>query len=279
MKNIKCIIADCDGTILNTMGEIDSDLLAAIRALTANNIYFTLASGRSLHLMYDIIQKLPISIPYIADNGSSIYKGDRLLSQSYIPNSYIAFIKDILIHNKVPFIIYGKSTIASYHGRPSLSFFQNHVHAPRQLISLDVQSNFRDWHDVYKIVIDTDHIVNFESISAVISRICVNMRLERSEGYLYTCSSIQSSKGKGLIQIAESLGITYDEIMVFGDNYNDISMFKLAGTAIAMDNSSDFIKAYADVICSDNNHHGVSKYIFEFLKNRNCLQVPENTNI
>lgn len=267
---ISCIVADCDGTILDSSGEIDTELIPAIHALAAQNIPFTLASGRSRHLMHTIMQRLPIEIPYIADNGSSIYQRNHILSQTYIPDHYIGFIKDILIENNVPFIIYGKSVIANYHGKPPLSFFRNVVHSSEQLISLDTHPNVNHWHHIYKIVIDTDRIIDFESIASTIREKCKDMNLDRSEGNLYTCSSKGATKGRGLIKIAEVLHITCDQIMVFGDNYNDISMFKKAGYAIAMDNSSHYVKSYADAVCPDNEHHGVSDFLIQFLRNKNC---------
>lgn len=128
------------------------------------------------------------------------------------------------------------------------------------------------WHHIYKIVIDTERIIDFESIASTIREKCKDMHLDRSEGKLYTCTSKQVSKGQGLIKIAEALNITCNQIMVFGDNYNDISMFKKAGYAIAMGNSSHYVKSYADSVCSDNDHHGVSDFLIQFLNSKNCHQ-------
>lgn len=269
MRTIKCIVADCDGTILNSKGNIDTKLADTIQELYKLNIQFTLASGRSLHLMYDIIQALTIQIPFIADNGSSIYQYDKLISQSYIPNEYIEVIKNILIQAHVPFIIYGKSIIASFFGKPSLQFFKHNQNAPKHLISLETHGDYNAWQDIYKIVIDTSNMNHFERIAAFISEKCPFMLLERSEGYLYTCTSQSATKGNGLKKIAELLDISTENIMVFGDNYNDISMFKNAGMSVAMDNSFVQVKAYADAICLSNNHNGVSNYINHFLLHKN----------
>ncbi len=46
-----------------------------------------------------------------------------------------------------------------------------------------------------------------------------------------------------------------------GDGENDISMFEVAGQAVAMDNAFDTVKAEADEICLSNDKEGVADYL------------------
>jgi hydroxymethylpyrimidine pyrophosphatase-like HAD family hydrolase len=52
-----------------------------------------------------------------------------------------------------------------------------------------------------------------------------------------------NSKGKRLTQYVESQGWSMQDVMAFGDNYNDISMLEAAGTGVAMGNADDAVKA------------------------------------
>jgi hydroxymethylpyrimidine pyrophosphatase-like HAD family hydrolase len=52
------------------------------------------------------------------------------------------------------------------------------------------------------------------------------------------------------------------DVTVFGDSVNDIGMFKLAGTAVAVSNALDEVKAVADVVLPhSNDQDGVARYL------------------
>lgn len=58
-----------------------------------------------------------------------------------------------------------------------------------------------------------------------------------------------SSKGTAIEYLMEHLQITPEEIMVFGDHENDISMLKLTDNSYIMAHSSDYMKQYAKQEC------------------------------
>ena len=52
------------------------------------------------------------------------------------------------------------------------------------------------------------------------------------------------------------------DITVFGDSVNDIGMFKLAGTSVAVSNALDEVKAVANVVLEySNDEDGVAHYL------------------
>ena len=69
------------------------------------------------------------------------------------------------------------------------------------------------------------------------------------------------SKGNALLVLAKYFGLSMDEIVVFGDQDNDISMMKIAGTSVAMKNGCQNAKDVADYITESNNDNGVALWI------------------
>jgi hydroxymethylpyrimidine pyrophosphatase-like HAD family hydrolase len=58
------------------------------------------------------------------------------------------------------------------------------------------------------------------------------------------------------------LDISLDNITVFGDNINDIEMFKIAGTSVAVSNALDEVKKEATIVLPySNDEDGVAKYL------------------
>ena len=62
------------------------------------------------------------------------------------------------------------------------------------------------------------------------------------------------------------LNIEIDKLTVFGDNLNDIKMFKLVSRAVAVQNASEELKRYASDITDTNENDGVVKFILNDLK-------------
>lgn len=74
-----------------------------------------------------------------------------------------------------------------------------------------------------------------------------------------------NSKGKRLKQWIESQGGSMENVIAFGDNYNDISMLEAAGTGVAMGNADEAVKAHANVVIGDNTTDSIARFIYTHL--------------
>ena len=61
------------------------------------------------------------------------------------------------------------------------------------------------------------------------------------------------------------MGITLEDVIAFGDDYNDIEMIKHCGLGIAMGNAIPQVKKVANAITVSNDADGVAKYIEEYI--------------
>lgn len=73
------------------------------------------------------------------------------------------------------------------------------------------------------------------------------------------------SKGAAILSLAASQGIQPSQILAIGDNWNDVSMLEVAGSAVLMENAPDDLKALARArnwrIGRTNADHGVAEAI------------------
>ena len=70
-----------------------------------------------------------------------------------------------------------------------------------------------------------------------------------------------STKGKAIEFLANLLNINREEIIAFGDNYNDVSMIEFVGTGVAMGNAEEDVKNIANYVTDTNSESGVAKAI------------------
>ena len=74
-------------------------------------------------------------------------------------------------------------------------------------------------------------------------------------------SSVYANKGNGLQWLAGHLGISMEQVMALGDSDNDITMLRMAGLGVAMENAAQEIKEAADEVTSSNEEDGVAQAI------------------
>ena len=72
-------------------------------------------------------------------------------------------------------------------------------------------------------------------------------------------------KSKGIKRMVEYLDGDIKDVVVFGDEKNDLSMFISEWTSIAMGNATEEIKNLATEITLDNDHDGIKVIVDRYL--------------
>ena len=103
----------------------------------------------------------------------------------------------------------------------------------------------------------------------IADRAPLRCRLEQESGIAITAAMVNNlelndenaTKGNGLMWLADYLGVDREATMAVGDGENDVSMIRMAGVGVAMDNALDLVKQYADEITLTNDEDGVAAVI------------------
>lgn len=73
------------------------------------------------------------------------------------------------------------------------------------------------------------------------------------------------TKGSGLQELANTLGIAMSEVMAFGDGENDVDMLQVAGIGIAMENAMASVKSIADDVTKSNEQDGIAYALRKYI--------------
>lgn len=266
-KNIKYLLFDLDGSLINDERVMDpkhSQLPALLKQL---NLNYSIITGRPQYMMLKEINLLKPTLPVVSVNGAIIIDSDNKILYERTFNQIIAkqLLKDLLEYN-LDFYLYTPTQI---YVNP-LHF--EHVDKWRSVIS-KIQPEFQ-WkisdfkiyqkhsnEPILKFLICTDNYQFVENL--VKSKYSKELAIARSTPNTIDVNSIDVNKGLGLSKLAEKLGADLNQFMVFGDGGNDVPMFKLTKYSVAMQNAADFVKEAASMVTDlDNNHGG----IYEFIK-------------
>ena len=66
------------------------------------------------------------------------------------------------------------------------------------------------------------------------------------------------SKAVTVLELAEKLGISQNNIIAFGDGMNDKEILAAAGIGVAMGNASEEVQAVADMVTASNDQDGIA---------------------
>lgn len=93
-----------------------------------------------------------------------------------------------------------------------------------------------------------------------------HLSIYRSTPFFIEIMAQGIDKAASLDRLAKSLGIKQEEVMAFGDGYNDLSMIEYAGMGVAMDNAVDGVKERADYITLSNNDDGIAYALCQMIE-------------
>ena len=80
--------------------------------------------------------------------------------------------------------------------------------------------------------------------------------------YFLTILHKDADKSHGIKSVSEYVDFDLSKLTVFGDNFNDIGMFELAGNSVAVANAQEGVKKLADIILPHtNDEDAVAKYL------------------
>ncbi len=222
MENIKLLIFDLDGTLTLEKRVIPKKLQNTLRQLQRDGYLVTTATGNAfVQFMWKYAAQFLPNAPMVLENGARI--GDIYESyQQSVPlgNDILAAIPEIITRNETDFIGFYPGTEEDYvFYTPSLPLNP----------SLDpiTQTTVTDI-DQYQ---ELSHTWNPSRMVIGVH----NETLWLPEGFTGTVASNMGSheitpantdKGWGVRTLLESLGLTFDQVAVFGNGYNDIALFQ-----------------------------------------------------
>lgn len=272
MENIKFIVTDLDGTFL-TSDKIISDVnLKAVSELKNKDIAFTIATGRMGLMVKAYKNELDINVPYITCGGSVIYNSDGTILKKITLNTNSSIkILDFAKENNIEYLVYLQEDV--YFTRDSIRRKQferyNEIAKLRgeELIKFNyIDNNHSELVDggIIKILAVSKTENDLERLKAFIDTLD-DVYYVMSEKIAMDILPVEATKGNATITIAEHLGIKNDEILVFGDYFNDISMFDITKNSVAMKNALDDVKKHANMITKSNDEDGVAYIINKYI--------------
>lgn len=280
---IKLFISDFDGTLLDDMHMLSDETKQAIHDLRESGVSFMPASGRDYTAIQQIMQPIGVKVKCIALNGGEFFDNDGKVLISYklpkektiqvheIIDKYDVITDYYLENDRVTLVQDNvKATYLDYYMRSANKPMKDILHLFNELDFDNVVVSVKDINRVAEV-----GVVKIESQFANLDerKRCLE-ELKAIDGIAVTSSygsnveilSAQSTKGDMAESVCELYGYKKEEIVVIGDNYNDMSMITKFPNSYAMGNAVGEVKEAAKYQADTNRNHGVAKVMYEVIE-------------
>ena len=270
---IKMIATDIDGTLVTDDKQIMPRTLAALKKARERGIYVVLCSGRPVSGIEDYLNELSLTDDddyAITFNGARVMnvgKHEVVFENGLDDFECIRFTKMATNLGLKSQIVTLKSEI--YVTNQDISKYSVidafYTHMPLRYREVN---QLPQKMDAAKFMWVDDP----EKIAAQLDQIPEEMyqkyAIVRSAPWFLEFNNAQATKGNAVLELAQHLGIQRNEIVIAGDENNDLSMFEQIPLSIAMGNGNANVKKLGSIITEDNNHDGLGIALEKYVLNK-----------
>lgn len=256
-KNVKLVVLDIDGTILDDRGDYSNKLAIKLKELISKGIQVVFATGRAYISAKTVMKKMGLNVPIIAHNGSRIMvPGVGELHNKKMP---LADARTILRHGDlgdfyttayIDDVMYIKEA-----DKFSMDFIHDNGidHKIVGPLGENVQDDVNIILFIYPEPVEKDYAHIFRDL---------DISITRSMPQAFEFMARGCNKGSALEIVADHLGVKQGNILAVGNALNDLEMLGFAGTGIAMKNSDpNLLEVWDNLSEYTNNEDGVYEII------------------
>lgn len=270
----RLIVMDMDGTLLNEKKQIPQKTLESLIAQEEKGVHLVLASGRGKERLIDFAKQLKMD-EYegylIESNGSCIFdiakdtreeiktmsheEADvvfKYLRTTYPKHDIVIMGRQHALLNTSSYGVqagkYTRYTIESIKNRPNKEF--------KDVYEID--------EVMFKLCVFDDPDKVSGMLNDILDKFSDTFWAGRVAPFWIEINPIEISKGNALLRLMNKLDINKEDVYVFGDGENDLSMLEV-GHSVAMGNALDSVKEKCEFVTLSNEEDGIAHFIEKYL--------------
>lgn len=271
---------DMDGTLLNGNNEVSEGTQVVLKEAAQQGVNLAIATGRIYTSARKYAELLGIEAPIIACNGALIrnrVSNEVIYHNEISKEDAIQVIKIAKAHN-IYFHFYGQEKLyVEEAGLPYLwECYWGGRNRNNEKIDIEEIKDAMDYIEtekpqILKFVLVDQQPEKLIAIRKELEKVST-IEVDKSWHNNLEIMNKGVSKGKAISQLSRLMGIKKEEVIAFGDNYNDLSMKDYSGAFVAMGNSEEEVKKAATFLTTTNNEDGVAEGIKKYVLSESLLE-------
>ncbi|MGL0939504.1 Cof-type HAD-IIB family hydrolase [Vibrio vulnificus] len=264
----KIVASDLDGTLLAPNHQLSEFAKQTLKALHEQGYTFIFATGRHHVDVAGIRAQVGIPAYMITSNGARVHdQHDQLMYSKNVPTELVQPVIDIVKQDPEIFVhLYQNEDWRLNREDEVMRKFHEETGFTYKVYDIDNAPT----DGIAKIFFthpeqDHEHLVGFEN--QLRDAFGDQLNIAFSTPWCLEVMAAEVSKGDALKAVAESLGLTLENCVAFGDGMNDVEMLSMAGKGLVMETSHEKVKkALPDnEIIGSNADDAVAHYLQKHL--------------
>ncbi len=262
------IVLDLDGTLTNSKKELSERNRQALLAAQEQGATIVLASGRPTYGIEPIAQALKLKEfgGYILSfNGGVIIDctTGRAIYQNTLPDELIMPLYEESKAAACTILSYDNELIFTEQGCEQNQYVAHEAFLNKMAVRVcdSFMEEVREPLPKCLAVGDPERVVELEQ--HLVSLYGSKMSIYRSEPFFLELVPLGIDKAQSLERLLQHIGAKREQMVAFGDGFNDLSMVEYAGCGVAMANAQQILLERANQTTLSNDEDGVAVWIEE----------------
>lgn len=249
MKKIRMIVTDLDGTLLKDDKTISSFTIDVIKKYKSNGGIFVAATARPVRAVkeYDKILNFDAGIYH---NGAVIQVDGEKTGGYGVKNAGKLVLTILNRHPSSNVAVESEDVLYA-------NFDADRLWPGAEYIFSESFAQLSG-KTADKIIVEVTSLDEMEKYKELLPN---ELYIQLSENKIGMIMNKSASKYRAIEFLAEQYHVDIEDIVAFGDDYNDMEMIERCGNGIAVSNALEIVKGVADQVCESNQNDGVARWI------------------
>jgi 5-amino-6-(5-phospho-D-ribitylamino)uracil phosphatase len=257
-QSVRMVVSDLDGTLLHSDQSISDRTMKALAQLEKIGILFVIATARAKRHVQDMLPLDFGNFYSVFYNGAEIYHGQELICRKYLDAGVVRTIVTGFTAD------YPKANLSLEISNHLYTNFDLRIFKGWVPPYTQVEFSSFEFRPAAKILVDLRGIADVDALAAQLPGSA--KMLVTDGGTLGQIAHKEVSKINGVKFLADMFGFGLEEVVAFGDDYNDMDMISECGIGVAMANAPQDVRDQADTVAPSNDEDGVAVVLERLFK-------------
>ncbi len=263
--SFRLVAVDLDDTLLRSDGTISERTRAVLRAVQQRGVVVTLATGRMFRSALPFALRLGFEVPLITYHGALVRHAlsRETIYTCPVPREAARAVIRVGRRRNVQVNFYLDDELYVERITPVGAHYAGFASVPVQRVG-DLEELLERGAPL-KLLFIAPPEEQPRLAREVREEAGESVHITRSRPLYLEVIHPEATKGRGLRELAAHLGIPREEVLAFGDSYNDLELFAEAGCGVAVANACAPLKERASYVTASNDEDGVAAALEELV--------------
>ncbi len=259
MKNIKAAFFDFDWTLFDhRIRQFTPSSISALNRLHQNGVLLFLDSARNQHSLKGLgtYNLIPFDGAGLNNGGAAITKDGKTLYQDVLNQETLSSLIGLCEKRGLSYLLVNTKKTYRVLNSPDDPYYKAHYSVFYEYPPVDVPKNENiEGVICFQVFCPESYDREFQKLG--------DFHFNRFAPSTFEITASSFQKGKAVDAFLKEYGIKKEEAIAFGDDLNDIDMFRHVGTSVCLGNGKEEAKLAATLITDDMKDGGIKNALIK----------------